>query len=274
VNLEDLGVPGVPMLGFTRSVRYGCTVNEHAHAGCFEIGLCLRGTLVLENREARHSLMPGDLFVNRPDEQHRLQVLPKGGVHYWTHLRLQEAPPGFLGLTAREILALRTKLAALPSHVIADTTRVASAFHRLLKCCDAPSGDYQTFSLRSACMTLVFEVAELVNKEHHLAEREKLAALIAHIRAHPELKINLDALAKEAALSPTRFINAFKQATGFPPLHFQRVCRLNEAKRRLSETPDSITVIAGALGFSSSQHFSTHFKTMFGLTPKAFRQAT
>jgi AraC-like DNA-binding protein len=274
VNLEDLGVPGVPMLGFTRSVRYGCTVKEHAHAGCFEIGLCLRGTLVLENREARHAIMPGDLFVNRPDEKHRLQVLPKGDVHYWAHLRLQEAPPGFLGLTAREIRALRKKLAALPSHVIADTTRVASAFHRLLKCCDAPAGDYRTFSLRSACMTLVFEVAELVNREHPLAEQEKLAAIIAHIRANPEQKINLDALAKEAALSPTRFINAFKQATGFPPLHFHLVCRLNEAKRRLSETPDSITVIAGALGFASSQHFSTHFKKTFDCTPKAFRSAS
>lgn len=274
VNLEELGVPGVPMLGFTRSVRYGCTVKEHAHAGCFEIGLCLRGTLVLENRDDRHSIMPGDLFINRPDEKHRLQVLPKGDVHYWMHLRLQERPPGFLGLTPREIRALRKRIGALPSHVTADTTRVASAFHRLLKCCDTPSGDYRTFSLRSACMTLVFEVAELVSKKPHLAEQDDLSAIIARIRDTPARKINLDDLAKEAALSPTHFINVFKQATGFPPLHFQLFCRLNEAKRRLGEPSDTITAIAGDLGFSSSQHFSTHFKKMFGLTPKAFRQAT
>jgi len=271
VDLEDLGLPGVPMLGFTRSVRYGWTVSEHAHAGCLELGLCLRGMLVLENKDERHSIMPGDLFVNRPNEKHRLQSLPKGDVHYWIHVRLQEEPPGFLGLTPPEIRALQMKLDALPCHVVADTSRVSSAFHRLFKCYDALTGDYQTFALRSACMALVFEIAELVDKKHRLEEQEDLSAVIARIREHPEQKINLDELAREAALSPTRFINAFKQATGFPPLHYQLICRLTEAKRRLGSTRGSITDIASALGFASSQHFSTHFKKMFGCTPKAFR---
>lgn len=271
INLEKLGVPGVPMLGITRSVRYGCTVQEHAHAGCYEIGLCLRGTLVLENNKKSHSIMPGDLFINQPDEKHRLQVLQKGDVHYWTHLRMEQSKPGFLALTLREIQALRKKINALPTHVIADTTRVASAFHRLLKCCDSPSDYYRSFSLKSACMTLVYEIAELENKEHHLTNPEKLSAIIDQIRGNPAPKINLDDLATEAALSPTHFINAFKQATGFPPLHFQLLCRLNEGKQLLSESTDTITAIAGALGFSSSQHFSTHFKKMFGVTPSAFR---
>ena len=271
VNLEDLGVPGVPMLGFTRSIRYGWTVSEHAHAGCLEIGLCLRGALVLENKTERHAIMPGDLFVNRPDEKHRLQALPKGDVHYWIHLRLQETPPGFLGLTPPEIRSLQNKFTAMPCHVVADTTKIASAFHRLFKCYDALSGDYQTFALRSACMTLVFEIAERFDKKATIAEQQDLSAVIARIREHPEQKINLDALAREAALSPTRFINAFKQATGFPPLHYQLFCRLNEAKRQLGDTSKPITEIASALGFASSQHFSTHFKKMFGCTPKAFR---
>ncbi len=133
--------------------------------------------------------------------------------------------------------------------------------------------DYRVFALRSTCMTLVLELAELVDKKHRLAEPEDLSAIIARIRERPEQRINLDALAKEAALSPTRFINAFKQATGFPPLHYQLFCRLNEAKRRLGDTTESITAIASSLGFASSQHFSTHFKKMFGCTPKASRTA-
>ncbi len=218
--------------------------------------------------------MPGNLFVNKPDETHRLQVLPKGDVHYWIHLRIQEKTPGFLGLTTQEIRALRKKIKALPCHVNADTTRVASAFHRLLKCCDTPSENYRTFAIKSACMTLVYEIAELMNKENHLAVQEDLSSIIERIRDNPAQKINLDDISKEAALSPTHFINAFKQATGFPPLHFQLLCRLNEGKRLLSETSDTITVIAGTLGFSSSQHFSTHFKKMFGITPKTYRMAS
>jgi AraC-like DNA-binding protein len=273
LNLEKLGVPGVPLVGYTRSVRYGWTVDEHAHAGCLEIGLCLRGSLVLESGADRHTIMPGDLFVNHPDQVHRLQALPKGGVHYWIHLRLSDAPPGFLGLPAPEIHALRRRLNRLPCRVTADTARIASAFRRLLKCHSSLSENYRMFALRSACMSLVFEIAELTGKQQPLAGMDKLSAIIERIRAHPEQKINLDALAKEAALSSTRFINVFKQVTGFPPLHYQLVCRLNEAKRRLKESDESITDIAAALGFSSSQHFSTHFKKMFGCTPTSCRRS-
>ncbi|MDD4102856.1 MAG: AraC family transcriptional regulator [Kiritimatiellae bacterium] len=273
VDLEALGVPGVPVLGYTRSIRYGWAVNTHAHAGCVEVGLCLRGALVLESRNVRHSLMPGDLFVNRPDEKHRLHALPKGDVHYWIHLRFQDRTPRFLGLTATEVRALRKKIESLPCHVVADTTRVASAFHRIFKCHDTLTGAYRTFALRSACMTLVFELAELVDKKQGLTEHTDLSEIISRIREHPERKILLDDLAKEAALSPTGFINAFKQATGFPPLHYQLYCRLTQAKRFLSETGDSITDIAAQTGFASSQHFATHFKKMFGCTPKAYRNS-
>ena len=266
---EKLGVPGVPLAGYTRSIRYGWTVPEHVHAGCLEIGICLRGTLVLESGTDRHTIMPGDLFVNHPDKQHRLQTLPKGTVHYWIHLRLDK---GFLGLSSQEIHALRTRLNTLPCHVTADTSCISSAFHRLFKCHDSTTGAYRTFALRSVCMSLVFEIAKLTDKQQRLPERGDLSAIIGRIRAHPDQKINLDALVKEAALSPTHFINAFKQATGFPPLHYQLVCRLTEAKRRLVEGTEGITEVAIALGFASSQHFSTHFKEMFGCTPKTFRQ--
>lgn len=273
VDLEALGVTGVPVLGYTRSISFGWAVKEHAHAGCIEVGLCLRGALVLENRATRHSLMPGDLFVNRPDEQHRLHALPKGDVHYWIHLRIQSRPPRFLGLTPAEIRALRKKIEALPCHVVADTTRVASAFHRIFKCHDTLTGAFRTFALRSACMTLVFELSELVGQKQGVTEQADLSEIISRIREHPERKIVLSDLAKEAALSHTGFINAFKQATGFPPLHYQLYCRLTQAKRFLSETEDSITDIAARSGFASSQHFATHFKKMFGCTPKAYRSS-
>jgi AraC-like DNA-binding protein len=273
VDLEALGVPGVPVLGYTRSISYGWAVEEHAHVGCIEAGLCLRGALVLENQATRHSLMPGDLFVNRPNEKHRLHTLPKGGVHYWIHLRLQNRAPRFLGLTLSELQTLQKKFEALPCHVVADTTRVASAFHRMFKCYDMLTGAYRTFALRNTCMTLVFELCQLVGQKQDMAEQADLSAIISRIREYPERKIVLDDLAKEAALSQTGFINAFKQATGFPPLHYQLYCRLDQAKRLLSETEASITDIAAQTGFASSQHFATHFKKMFGCTPKAYRSS-
>ena len=45
-----------------------------------------------------------------------------------------------------------------------------------------------------------------------------------------------------------------------------------EAKRRLLGSDDGLTTIALASGFSHSQHFSTAFRRVTGLTPSAFRR--
>ncbi len=47
--------------------------------------------------------------------------------------------------------------------------------------------------------------------------------------------------------------------------------RIEEARRRLSESEDAITVIAIDLGFASSQHFSRQFRGATGHTPSEWR---
>mgnify|MGYP001038263203 CR=1 FL=1 len=60
--------------------------------------------------------------------------------------------------------------------------------------------------------------------------------------------------------------------TGLPPYHYVLACRLEEAKQRLDQTNAPITQIAFDLGFCASQHFSSHFKRAFGVTPNAWRK--
>ncbi len=83
------------------------------------------------------------------------------------------------------------------------------------------------------------------------------------------LGVSFDSLACEAGISPSLFIIRFKQLTGLPPHHFQLACRLEKAKRLLAETDTPISQLALALGFWASQHFSSHFKRAYGITPNA-----
>ena len=58
------------------------------------------------------------------------------------------------------------------------------------------------------------------------------------------------------------------------PMQYLNHCRLSVAARLLKEQPErSITNIAVACGFSSSQYFATLFRRNFGVTPRAFRSA-
>jgi AraC family transcriptional regulator len=48
--------------------------------------------------------------------------------------------------------------------------------------------------------------------------------------------------------------------------------RIEEAKKHLSHSDESITEIALSAGFGQVEHFSTTFKKMTGFTPSQFRQ--
>jgi AraC family transcriptional regulator len=84
--------------------------------------------------------------------------------------------------------------------------------------------------------------------------------------------ISLAELSSIAGLSKRHFLRAFQESVGSTPYHYVLSLRINEAKRRLSETEDSITDVALATGFSHAQHFSTSFRKATGLTPSSFRQ--
>jgi len=107
------------------------------------------------------------------------------------------------------------------------------------------------------------------DKPSHIAER--LEQAITQLRKAPNKNYRIDDLARQAALSPSRFIAQFKQITGMPPRHFLLDCRLEQAKHALTCTATPITKLALDLGFDSSQHFANTFKRATGFTPTQWR---
>ena len=48
--------------------------------------------------------------------------------------------------------------------------------------------------------------------------------------------------------------------------------RLEKSKRLLTESDTPVSKLAHDLGFCASQHFSSHFKRAYGITPNAWRK--
>jgi len=99
-----------------------------------------------------------------------------------------------------------------------------------------------------------------------------LRRLEEYVRENLTQPISLAELSGIAGLSKRHFLRAFQDSVGATPYNYVLSLRIDEAKRRLSETADSIVDVALATGFSHAQHFSTSFKKATGLTPSAFRQ--
>jgi AraC family transcriptional regulator len=93
-----------------------------------------------------------------------------------------------------------------------------------------------------------------------------------YVRENLARPITLNELSAIAGLSKRHFLRAFQESVGSTPYHYVLSLRINEAKRRLSASGESITGVALATGFGQAQHFSTSFRKATGMTPSTFRQ--
>jgi AraC-like DNA-binding protein len=73
-------------------------------------------------------------------------------------------------------------------------------------------------------------------------------------------------------LSYRQLSRYFLQTHGVSPKQYQLHARLREAERLLRNTKHSVTEIAFELGYSSSQHFATHFTAHAKCSPTEFRK--
>jgi AraC family transcriptional regulator len=101
----------------------------------------------------------------------------------------------------------------------------------------------------------------------------QLRVVMDYVDAHLERALSVGDLATSVDLSEAHFSRAFKQTTGLAPIKFIAERRLERAKRMLADTPDSLSEIALACGFSDQAHFSRSFAQAFGVSPSALRKS-
>ena len=85
--------------------------------------------------------------------------------------------------------------------------------------------------------------------------------------------VPLAEMALHAGLSTFHFCRQFKRTTGLTPHQFvlhRRVERAKQCLRSGESTP--LAVIGEKLGFVSQSHFTTVFRRLAGVTPRAYRE--
>ncbi len=95
--------------------------------------------------------------------------------------------------------------------------------------------------------------------------------VLDYIAANYGKDINLEDMAKQAALSTSHFARLFKDAIGKSPHQFVMSYRVEQAKKQLRDVSLPMIDIALNCGFADQAHFSRVFKQIEGKTPKQFR---
>jgi AraC family transcriptional regulator len=99
----------------------------------------------------------------------------------------------------------------------------------------------------------------------------RIARVIEAILADPGAPHTVDSLASLAHLSPYHFHRIYRAITGESIAETVQRVRLAQAAYRLTVAGDSVTTIAGNVGYESPQAFSRAFRGFTGVSPSAFQ---
>jgi AraC-like DNA-binding protein len=131
--------------------------------------------------------------------------------------------------------------------------------------------DHQVLWLRSLVVQIFLGSVETLLTDHATkpSEMQEILRIVeSRLLEWPQV----GALAEFFAMEPSQFQRLFKKATGMSPWNYILRARCRYGCDQLRHSRTSITSLAHALGFSSSQHFSTVFRRLTGHTPGEFRR--
>ncbi|MEO8551435.1 MAG: helix-turn-helix domain-containing protein, partial [Kofleriaceae bacterium] len=83
--------------------------------------------------------------------------------------------------------------------------------------------------------------------------------------------LELDALARAAALSPLHFHHVFRGMVGETPLELHRRLRLERAAAQLASTDAAVTTVAFDAGYETHESFTRAFRRAYAMAPSEFR---
>ncbi len=92
------------------------------------------------------------------------------------------------------------------------------------------------------------------------------------VAADLDRALDLEELARTAAMSPFHFHRVFRGMTSETPLALQRRLRLERAATMLVETDTPVTTIAFAAGYETHESFTRAFRQAYACAPSEFRQ--
>lgn len=121
-------------------------------------------------------------------------------------------------------------------------------------------------------VSFYFKHCEYTEKD--FTAKNELDRAIIYIKKNYEENLTLKDIAKSANLSPNYFVRKFKDYTGYAPLQYATVMKMERAKYLIEQSNEPISVIMEKLGYLDSSHFSKLFKKYCGYSPKKYREIT
>lgn len=148
--------------------------------------------------------------------------------------------------------------------------------HRLTNLVKTENFEFQVRNLLSQAWLVLMREIELQRQKNSFPvsrTHERTKDILSFIHKHYQENITVANISEHANISSKECIRSFKNTFHQTPMDYLIHYRIEQAKRLLKETDESITNIAFMTGFHNSAYFGKMFKKLAGMTPKEYRQS-
>ena len=227
---------------------------------------CTKGRGWCDLNGSFHAVAAGDLLIVPPGMPHSYGAdESQPWSIFWFHAQ---------GLLLNAYLREWDVSIDRPVKPIGVAPQVLALFEELLEFVEQ---GYTKFQMLCASQTLAHLIAVML-REHRSAAHaqpsahQKIAQTINYMKQHLNQSLQLDALAAIANLSRSRYVELFKQQTGYAPIDYFIRLRMHRACQLLDTTDLSVKAIANTLGYLDPLYFSRLFRTVNEKSPVEYRK--
>jgi AraC family L-rhamnose operon regulatory protein RhaS len=288
VLLEGPLLPGVASMGCWDAPRdQSWGLAWHRNEG-IELTFLARGHLDFAVDEERYSLQSGQLTITRPWQQHRVgRPHVRASRLLWVILDVGVRRPNetwhwpdWLIFSPSDRSRLTTLLRQSERPVWNATPAVRDCFEAIANQLDSKCPAKVETRLKILLNELLLEVLHLLQSsrirlEPHLSSTRRTVELFLNrLPEHVDHAWTLEEMAGHCGLGRSRFAHYCREITNLSPAKHLEQCRLQVARRLLCQAPArTVTEVALACGFGSSQYFANTFRRAYGQTPSEWRKS-
>jgi len=249
---------------FKKDIR---KTTPHTHSNYFEILYLSTGSGYHYIDSRAYEVRPPVMFFVRKEQ-----------VHHWD---LASEPEGYVLIIKKafveksldsELRSLFTKISKQSSLNVTDTATIESLFS-LLTHENSFEHEYAFQITEGLLKSLLAKVLEMTPPQTDLTKGKGLYESFSELLNQEDIiKNKVSRYARLLNTTPQNLNAACRKAVNQSAAEVLSGHILDQAKRLLIYTDNTITEISGTLDFSDTSHFVKYFKRLTGHTPQAFRK--
>ena len=260
-------------------------VETHSHE-FIEIAFLVYGSCTHIYHGMRTRLIPGDIFIITPNEEHSYAISSKTVIYNCLFY------PEALGEEWNKLKAIKNVYDLL---IVEPFYRSESGQHEILHL-EPANAEYMELLLKKmleeqGARRFGFEIIIKANltilicelgrvwdtqlsgsKTLYGGKRDMMAEAIYFIESNLSSEFKVGDVATSVYLSPNHFRKVFKEATGQTPIEYINKVRITKALKFLKNDDMTISRVSELVGINDLNYFSRLFKTQVGCSPSDYKR--